>query len=102
MEAFTLAAFRIDLATLVILPFYLFRRNRTPLSARDIWTLSYLGLFLVINQVFFTLGLAYTTSGHSAMILATGPIIVLLFARALRLEALTPGKYLAWPSPSLV
>ena len=93
MEAFTLAAFRIDLAALVILPFYLIRR-RAPLSARDIWALSYLGLFLVINQVFFTVGLAYTTSGHSAMILATGPIIVLLFARALKLEALTTGKIL--------
>ena len=93
LEAFTLAAFRIDLAALVILPFYLFRR-RAPLNHRDIWTLSYLGLFLVINQVFFTVGLAYTTSGHSAMILATGPIIVLLFARALKLEALTPGKIL--------
>ena len=94
MQAFTLAAFRIDLALLVILPFYLFRRNRTPLRARDIWTLSYLGFFLVLNQVFFTVGLAYTTSGHSAMILATGPIIILLFARALKLEALTTGKIL--------
>jgi len=94
MDAFTLAAFRIDLALLVILPFYLFRRNGTALRARDIWTLSYLGLFLVMNQVFFTIGLAYTTSGHSAMILATGPIIVLLFARALKLEALTTGKIL--------
>jgi drug/metabolite transporter (DMT)-like permease len=94
LDAFTLATFRIDLATLVILPFYLLGRNRAPLRARDIWTLSYLGLFLVINQVFFTVGLAYTTSGHSSMILATGPIIVLLFARALKLEALTPGKIL--------
>jgi drug/metabolite transporter (DMT)-like permease len=93
MEAFTLAAFRIDLAALVILPFYLFRR-RACLITRDIWRLSYLGLFLVINQTFFTVGLAYTTSGHSAMILATGPIIVLLFARALKLEALTTGKIL--------
>jgi drug/metabolite transporter (DMT)-like permease len=94
LDAFTLATFRIDLAALVILPFYLLRRNRAALRARDIGTLSFLGLFLVINQVFFTVGLAYTTSGHSAMILATGPIIVLLFARALRLEALTPGKIL--------
>jgi drug/metabolite transporter (DMT)-like permease len=93
LEAFTLAAFRIDLAALVILPFYLFRRGAF-LIARDIWTLSYLGLFLVINQTFFTVGLAYTTSGHSAMILATGPILVLLFARALKLEALSTGKIL--------
>lgn len=92
LNPFTLAAFRIDLAMLVILPFYLLRRKRAPLSARDIWTLSYLGFFLVLNQVFFTVGLAYTTSGHSAMILATGPIIVLLFARALKLETLTSGK----------
>jgi drug/metabolite transporter (DMT)-like permease len=94
MQPFTLAAFRIDVATLVILPFYFLRKNRMRLQARDLWTLSYLGLFLVINQVFFTVGLAYTTSGHSSMILATGPIIVLLFARALKLEALTTGKIL--------
>jgi drug/metabolite transporter (DMT)-like permease len=77
MEPFTLAAFRIDLATLVILPFYFFRKNRMRLQPRDIWTLSYLGFFLVVNQVFFTVGLAYTTSGHSSMIL----------------EALTTGKF---------
>jgi drug/metabolite transporter (DMT)-like permease len=92
MEPFTLAAFRIELATLVILPFYFLRKNPMRLQVRDIWTLSYLGFFLVVNQVFFTVGLAYTTSGHSSMILATGPIIVLLFARALKLEALTTGK----------
>jgi drug/metabolite transporter (DMT)-like permease len=94
LPPFTLAVFRIDLAALVILPFYIFRRGRTPVQARDLWTLSYLGVFLIINQVFFTVGLGYTTSGHSSMILATGPIIVLLFARALKLEALTPGKIL--------
>jgi drug/metabolite transporter (DMT)-like permease len=94
MQPFTLAALRIDVATLVILPFYFLRKNRMRLQGRDLWTLSYLGLFLVINQVFFTVGLAYTTSGHSSMILATGPIIVLLFARALKLEALTTGKIL--------
>jgi drug/metabolite transporter (DMT)-like permease len=94
LPPFTLAAFRIDLAALVILPFYVLHRNRAPIQARDLWALSYLGFFLVINQVFFTVGLAYTTSGHSSMILATGPIIVLLFARALRLEALTTGKIL--------
>ena len=51
-----------------------------------------LGLLLCANQVFFTVGLAYTTSGHSSMILAIGPIIVLLLARAMKLEALTTGK----------
>jgi drug/metabolite transporter (DMT)-like permease len=94
LDPFSLSSFRIELATLVILPFYLFRRNRTPIRARDIWPLFYLGFFLMLNQVLFTIGLAYTTSGHSSMILATGPIIVLLFARALRLEALTTGKIL--------
>jgi drug/metabolite transporter (DMT)-like permease len=54
--------------------------------------LSYLGWFLCANQVFFTVGLAYTTSGHSSMILAIGPILVLLLARAMKIEALTAAK----------
>jgi drug/metabolite transporter (DMT)-like permease len=57
-----------------------------------VWTLSYLGWLLCANQLFFTVGLAYTTSGHSAMILAIGPILVLLLARAMKIEALTTAK----------
>jgi drug/metabolite transporter (DMT)-like permease len=94
LDGLTLAAFRIELAAAVLLPMYFFRRGRTTLNAQDIWTLSYLGWLLCLNQVFFTVGLAYTTSGHSSMILAIGPILVLLLARVTKLEALTMAKIL--------
>ncbi len=91
-DGLTLAAFRIEIAGLILLPIYFLRRNRSKLTRRDVWTLSYLGWLLCANQVFFTVGLAYTTSGHSAMILAIGPILVLLLARAMKIESLTTAK----------
>jgi drug/metabolite transporter (DMT)-like permease len=91
-DGLTLAAFRIEIAGLILLPIYFLRRNRGRLTRRDVWTLSYLGWLLCANQLFFTVGLAYTTSGHSAMILAIGPILVLLLARAMKIEALTTAK----------
>jgi len=54
-----------------------------------------LGFFgVAINQVCFTVGLNYITVGHSALIIGTGPISILLIARALGLEALTLQKML--------
>jgi drug/metabolite transporter (DMT)-like permease len=91
-DGLTLAAFRIEIAGVILLPIYFLRRTRGKLTRRDVWTLSYLGWFLCANQLFFTVGLAYTTSGHSAMILAIGPILVLLLARAMKIEALTTAK----------
>jgi drug/metabolite transporter (DMT)-like permease len=93
-DPLTLAAFRIEIAAAVLVPIHFFRRGRPSIDARDIWTLSYLGLLLCTNQVFFTIGLAYTTSGHSSMVLAIGPILVLLLARAMKLEAITTAKIL--------
>jgi drug/metabolite transporter (DMT)-like permease len=91
-DGLTLAAFRIEIAALIFLPIYFLRRNRSVLTRGDVWTLSYLGWLLCLNQLFFTVGLAYTTSGHSSMILAIGPILVLLLARAMKIEALTTAK----------
>jgi drug/metabolite transporter (DMT)-like permease len=91
-DGLTLAVFRIEIAAAIFLPIYFLRRNRSKLTRHDVWTLSYLGWLLCANQIFFTVGLAYTTSGHSSMILAIGPILVLLLARALKIEALTTGK----------
>jgi drug/metabolite transporter (DMT)-like permease len=92
-DGLTLAVFRIEIAAAIFLPIYFLRRNRSKLTRRDVWTLSYLGWLLCANQIFFTVGLAYTTSGHSSMILAIGPILVLLLARALKIEALTTAKF---------
>jgi drug/metabolite transporter (DMT)-like permease len=97
MDPVTLACFRLVLAALVMLPIYFAQpqRKRTPLKAADIWPFTYLGfLGVILNQGLFTVGLNYTTSDHSAVIIAIGPVIVLLLARALGLEILTAGKIL--------
>jgi drug/metabolite transporter (DMT)-like permease len=93
LDPVSLACFRIELAALIMLPIYLLRGQRAKLRARDLWPFAYLGFFgVVMNQGLFTVGLNYTTSGRSSVVIAVGPIIILLLARAMKLEALTPGK----------
>jgi O-acetylserine/cysteine efflux transporter len=93
LDPITLVCFRLELAAIVMLPIYFTQRNRSPLRLRDIWPFTYLGFFgVIVNQGLFTVGLNFTTSDHSAVIIAVGPIIILLLARALKLEAFTIGK----------
>ena len=97
MDPISLAALRLELAALLILPIYLFRGRaaRTPFRVRDTWMYVFLGFFgVVVNQGFFTVGLRYTTSGHSSVVVAAGPVVILLLARALKLEAITTSKIL--------
>jgi O-acetylserine/cysteine efflux transporter len=93
LDPITLACFRLELAALVMLPIYFAQPNRAPLRLRDIWPFAYLGFSgVIVNQGLFTVGLNFTTSDHSAVIIAIGPIIILFLARALNLEAFTVGK----------
>jgi drug/metabolite transporter (DMT)-like permease len=95
MDPVTVACFRLVLAACVMLPIYFMQPKRTPLKAVDIWPFTYLGVLgVILNQGLFTVGLNFTTSDHSAVIIAIGPIFVLLFARALKLEVFTAGKIL--------
>jgi drug/metabolite transporter (DMT)-like permease len=92
-EALTLASFRFQLSAIVLLALYFSRSHRTPLKARDIWTFAYLGFFgYAINQGGFVVGLSLTTSDHSVIIVALGPIMILAMAAAMGLEKLTAGK----------
>jgi drug/metabolite transporter (DMT)-like permease len=93
MDPITLVCLRLQLAAFLMLAFYFTRPERQPLKLSDAWPFLYLGFFgVVINQGLFTVGLNYTTSDHSAVLIAIGPIIILLLARALKLEALTVAK----------
>jgi drug/metabolite transporter (DMT)-like permease len=92
-DALTLASFRFQVAALILLALYFSRRQRTPLRMRDLWTFVYLGFFgYAINQGGFVIGLSLTTSEHSSIIVALGPILILAMSRAMGLETLTPGK----------
>ncbi len=96
----TLATFRVTLAGLIMLAIYAIGRlagglPRRTFGRRDFWTFGYLGVLSVgINQSCFTVGLNYTTVGHSALIMSMGPVLILLEARLLGLEALTARKAL--------
>jgi drug/metabolite transporter (DMT)-like permease len=93
LDPITLTCLRLQLAAFILLAIYFTRRERQPLKLADAWPFLYLGFFgVVINQGLFTVGLNYTTSDHSAVLIAIGPIIILVLARALKLEALTLAK----------
>jgi drug/metabolite transporter (DMT)-like permease len=87
MDAVTLAV--------LLLVIYLTKRERTPVRRSDIWIFTYLGFFgYVVNQGCFIVGLGSTTSDHSAALIASSPIIILLLASAIGLERLTVAKSL--------
>lgn len=92
IDVLALVSFRIELAAMIMLAIY-FSRGRAPLRRRDLWTFFWLGLFgVAINQGCFTMGLNYTSSSHAVILVALDPIIVLLFASAMKLERFTTAK----------
>ena len=48
---------------------------------------------VALNQLFFIGGLANTTAAHAGLIVALGPVMVLVIAVLIRLEALTVWKF---------
>ncbi len=93
INPFALTSFRIELSGLLMLPIYFARPRRSRLNRKDLWIFAVLGFWgVVINRGLFIVGLNYTTAAHSALIVATGPILVLLLARAYKLERITRAK----------
>ncbi|HUK51703.1 MAG TPA: DMT family transporter [Candidatus Binatia bacterium] len=96
LDGLTLGTLRVLVAALCLVPIHLaFRRNRPlrrPLLARDYWVLACLGFFMAFNQGLFIYGLSYTTVGHSALIIAIGPVNILVLAVLVGLERLTLNK----------
>ncbi|MFZ0736644.1 MAG: DMT family transporter [Candidatus Acidiferrales bacterium] len=84
---------RLELAALVMAGVYFLTPRRTKLDRRDIGMFIVLGILgVVLNQGGFTMGLKYTTVGHSAIIIALAPVMVLLLARIWGLEAISLRK----------
>jgi len=95
LDALTLAVLRAELVAVILLAIYFAQRRRTPLRGCDIWTFVYLGFFgYVVNQGCFIVGLGSTTSNHSAVLIASSPILILLLASAMKLEKLALAKIL--------
>jgi drug/metabolite transporter (DMT)-like permease len=96
VDGLTLGSLRVAIAAICCVPLHVIYRRRRPLrrplGRRDYWILACLGFFLAINQGLFIYGLSYTTVAHSALIIAIGPVNILLLAVAVGLERLTFNK----------
>ncbi len=91
---FLLSVLRLELAGLILAPVYWFkcRAGFRKLRGPDVALLTILAICCVGNQILFVIGLSRTTVAHSALIIATGPIFVLLIAAFMKQEKITPLK----------
>jgi len=93
LDPVTLVSFRLVLAGVVYLSLFLGTPRPVRIGWRDVPRFVLLGVFgVALNQGGFTLALAFTSVGHVAIILAMGPVLVLLLARLIGQEKLTPVK----------
>ncbi len=96
LDGLTIGSLRVVIAAVFMIPVHFFVRRRRPLrhplTARDYGILAALGFFVGFNQGLFIYGLSYTTVGHSALIIAIGPVNILLLAVLVGLERLTFNK----------
>lgn len=93
MNPYALTSFRIVLSGFLMLPIYFLMPRRSSFHRGDLWTFVVLGFWgVVVNRGLFILGLDFTTASHSALIVATAPILILLLARAQKLESVTFAK----------
>jgi drug/metabolite transporter (DMT)-like permease len=90
-----LTCLRTTIAGAFILPIYWWRERGKPWAwtNRELGELLQLGFYGVIaNQLFFVLGLAWTSVAHAAVIMTLMPILVLLLAAFLGQERITARK----------
>ena len=93
IDPLSLASFRVVLAGLVLFPIFLVRCRNVRLTPRDRKPVLLMGLLGVAgNQMLFTIGLSQTTSGHSSLVVSSGPVFVLLIAGLLGMESFTWKK----------
>jgi drug/metabolite transporter (DMT)-like permease len=81
-------------AILFVAGFFLWRgRPALKLTWREWRFLALTAFFgITVNQIFFIAGIDRTSAAHSGLIVALGPVMVLILACAMRLEALTALK----------
>jgi drug/metabolite transporter (DMT)-like permease len=97
MSALALAQVRVTGATILIAALFFLGRGRASLRlTRREWGVLALTAFfgITLNQIFFISGIGRTSAAHSGLIVALGPVMVLILSCAMRLEALTALKTL--------
>jgi len=92
LPPFTLALIRFSMAGMFILPVYLWKKG-LPQADPVLRRYALICVTLVgINQLAFVLGLNLTSVAHSALILSTSPIWVLLMSKVVGHEQIRPSK----------
>src|SRR5262252_7730722 len=82
IDPFAVALIRVLVSTPLL--FIVLARNPLSLSAADLRTALPLGLSGVLaNQIFFITGIRRTTPGHSSLVVALLPIVVVLLANVM-------------------
>jgi len=92
MPSIALAQVRVTGAAVIFLALFALWPQRPPLriSLRDLGYLAATALFgITLNQIFFIGGIGRTSAAHAGLIVALGPVMVLILSSAMRLEALT-------------
>jgi drug/metabolite transporter (DMT)-like permease len=88
-----LVGLRTAIAAALMLPIYLWQhrgKREVWKNTSDFWWLLTLGIFgVILNQLFYVLGLSLTSVVHAAIITTLSPVLVLLFAALLKQELLT-------------
>jgi drug/metabolite transporter (DMT)-like permease len=94
MPPIALAQVRVTGAAAVFLAIFAAGRRRPlNISTPDLGYLAITALFgITLNQIFFIGGIGRTSAAHAGLIVALGPVMVLILASAMRLEALTALK----------
>lgn len=90
-HSLTIAAVRLSLASLILLPIAIrhFRPELSGMSGRDWWLVFGSGGFLAIHFATWILSLAYTSIASSIVLVATMPVWVAILAPLLLKEPLT-------------
>jgi drug/metabolite transporter (DMT)-like permease len=93
---FALAQLRIACAALIFVVLFIARRpwRGLRLQRRQWVFLFFMGLFgITLNQLGFIAGLERSSASHAGLIVALGPVMVLVLSVTIRLEALTIPKF---------
>lgn len=95
LDPLTLLSLRVLFSNIILLGLYFGRgmHRKRPLEEGDWRWFALLGLFGIAgNQTGFTVGIAFTTVSHSALIISITPILVLILATRMKLETFTTMK----------
>jgi drug/metabolite transporter (DMT)-like permease len=95
MNDLALAQVRVSAGAILFVAGLLMKRGWVALRlTRREWGFLALTAFfgITVNQIFFITGIDRTSAAHSGLIVALGPVMVLILSCAMRLEALTAVK----------